>query len=159
MSSFSRYSKRSVSTGIGITFLVLIISYYCYHRWQSLDFIALPIPECDLRNGPCLSTLPTGESIELHIKPTHMPVLTSVQLRVKTQKIRAKKIFIDFKGTEMNMGEFRYNLELQKDGYYSTQTILPTCIHEQMIWQAVVHVESSNKHYHAAFVFTNQKPV
>lgn len=87
-----------------------------------------------------------------------MPVLTSLQLEVKTSQIPVKKIFIYFKGAEMNMGEFRYPLSRQKDGIYSAQSILPTCIDDQMIWHAIVHIETLNKHYRAPFVLINQRP-
>ncbi|MBS0290254.1 MAG: hypothetical protein JSS07_09505 [Proteobacteria bacterium] len=135
-----------------------IAAYYFYASWKTLNIVTLPVPDCDLRQSTCTASLPTGEKIALTIKPTHMPVLTSLLLEVKTDKISVKKIFIFFKGAEMNMGEFRYTLLRQKDGSYSTQTILPTCIHDHMVWHAVVHIEASKKRYNAPFVFINQRP-
>lgn len=87
-----------------------------------------------------------------------MPVLTTLQLEVKTEHIPVKRVYIYFKGAEMNMGEFRYQLTKQKDGAWTTQTILPTCIHDHMVWHAVVHIETSKKRYNAPFVFINQRP-
>jgi hypothetical protein len=135
-----------------------IFSYFFYGRWRTSQVITLPSPNCDLRLGPCASTLPTGERIELRMKPTYMPVLTSVHLEVKTDHIPVRKMFVYFKGADMNMGEFRFTLLPQKEGIYSAQTILPTCMQEQMIWHAVVDIESSHKRYNAAFMLVNQRP-
>lgn len=145
------------------TFLVLIgltfYGYRFYTNWKASHSVTLPMPDCDLGHGDvCVSSLPTGEKIALRIKPTHMPVLTSVQLEVKTDHIPVKKIVIHFKGAEMDMGEFQYTLLPQKGNIFSAQTILPTCIQDSMAWHAVVHVETSNKLYIAPFLLVNQKP-
>lgn len=136
----------------------LLCAFHFYKSWSTFKDISLPIPDCDLRLSACTSTLPTGESVELRIKPTHMPVLTSVQLEVKTEKISPRKIYIEFKGAEMNMGEFRSILKRRKQGFYTTQTILPTCIQDQMVWHAIVHIESNNRHYSAPFILVTQRP-
>lgn len=158
MPFFLRYDKWLIICGLSILFGSLFGAYHFYYSWKTFNVVTLPVPDCDLRQGPCVSALPSGEQIELKIKPTYMPVLTSLQMEVKTNKIPVKKIFIYFKGAEMNMGEFRYLLTRQKDGSYSTQSILPTCIDDQMVWHAVVHIETLNKHYHAPFVLVNQRP-
>ncbi len=144
--------------GLFILAVAALFALRFYSSWKAINVVTLPVPECDLRKDTCYSKLPSGEQIALTIKPTHMPVLTSVLLEVKTDNISVKKMYINFKGAEMNMGEFRYTLLRQKDGIYSTQTILPTCIHDQMVWHAIVHVESFNKHYNAPFVFINHRP-
>lgn len=144
--------------GFCVLCVSLVCAYNLYLGFKTLNMVKLPVPDCDLRVGPCVTKLDSGEGIILNIKPTHMPVLTPLQLEVKTENIKAKRIYIYFKGAEMNMGEFRYKLEQQKDGSWATQTILPTCIHDQMVWHAVIHIESSKKRYSAPFVFINQRP-
>ncbi|MGD9592668.1 MAG: hypothetical protein AB7V32_09130 [Candidatus Berkiella sp.] len=158
MSSQMRQNKWLILGGLCVLLGSGFFAFHFYSSWKTLNILTLPVPDCDLRKGTCYSKLSSGEQIALTIKPTHMPVLTSVSLEVKTDNIPVKKIFIYFKGAEMNMGEFRYTLLRQKDGIYSTQTILPTCIHDQMIWHAVVQVEAFNKRYSAPFVFINQRP-
>lgn len=145
--------------GVVVLLASFIGAYHSYKSWRSSTIVSLTMPECDLLQGPCSSTLETGERIELRIKPTHMPVLTSVQLEVKTEKIPVKKMTIFFKGAEMNMGEFKFELARQREGLYCAQTILPTCIQEQMVWHAVVQVETNHKRYVAPFVLVNQRPV
>jgi len=143
---------------LGGLLLLIAASAYCYLNWKKASIICFPLPKCDPSQGPCTSSLPSGESVELRIRPTHMPVLTSLQLEIRTQKIAVKKIFVYFKGVEMNMGEFRYTLSRQKDGSYTAQTILPTCIHDNMAWHAVVRIEALNKHYKADFIVINKRP-
>ena len=137
---------------------VAAIGYFGYLTWKTSKVVNLPTPDCDLIGGPCTSTLSSGESIELRIKPTYMPVLTSVHLEVKTDKIPVRKMYVYFKGADMNMGEFRFTLLPQRDGIYSAQTILPTCIQEDMLWNAVVQIETNKKMYNAEFKLTNQRP-
>ncbi|MBS0287217.1 MAG: hypothetical protein JSR17_07975 [Proteobacteria bacterium] len=158
MPSIFRNEKWFVIGSLLVLLGSAFIAYYFYSSWKTLNVVNLPVPDCDLAKGTCYSKLDSGEQVALTIKPTHMPVLTSVLLEVKTDNISVKKMFIYFKGAEMNMGEFRYTLLRQKDGIYSTQTILPTCIHDDMIWHAVVHIEANNKHYSAPFVFVNHRP-
>lgn len=159
MSVSLKQIKWRLLASLCVLFVSLFGIYQLYASWATFKSVSLPIPDCDLRQGPCVSTLPTGESITLSIKPTHMPVLTSVQIDVKTKKIKAKKMVIYFKGAEMKMGEFKYNLTRQKDNAYSTQTILPTCIHDQMVWHAVIYIETANKRYSAPFIFINERPL
>ncbi len=158
MPNLVRHDKWLIIGSLCVLLGSAFCAYHFYASWKTLNIVTLPVPDCDLRQGTCYSKLPSGEQIALSIKPTHMPVLTSLLLEVKTDNIPVKKMYIYFKGAEMNMGEFRYTLLRQKDGIYSTQTILPTCIHDQMIWHAVVHIEASNKQYSAPFVFINHRP-
>ena len=138
--------------GLGLCLLLF------YASWKAMNTLVFSVPECDLSLGPCVSKLASGEAIELRIKPTRMPVLTSLKIAVKTENISANKIIVTFKGSEMNMGEFQYSLVPQKNGVYTTQTILPSCIHEQMAWHTTVKIEGYRKHYIASFVFINQRP-
>lgn len=152
-----RQDKWLLVGGLFVLLGSLFCGYQFYASWKTSRTVTLPVPDCDLRRGPCVSRLPSGEKIELHIKPTHMPVLTSVQLEVKTG-IPVKKMYINFKGAEMNMGEFRSALLPHKEGSYSAQTILPTCIQDNMVWHAVVQIEAGNMRYSAPFVLINQRP-
>jgi hypothetical protein len=148
-----RLACTSIVLGISVA-----CAYHFFKSWSSFKDIALPSPDCDLRKSTCSTSLPTGETISLSIIPTHMPVLTSIQIEVKTEKISAHKVSVEFKGAEMNMGEFRTVLKHYKQGKYTTQTILPTCMHEEMLWHAIVHVESHNNHYRAPFLLVAERP-
>lgn len=158
MASFLKHNKWVLAGSLIVFLGSLFGAYHFYSSWKNFGMVSLPIPDCDLQKGPCTSLLPSGERIELNIKPTNMPVLTSLRLEVKTENIAVKKIYIYFKGAEMNMGEFRYALTQQKEGVYSAQTILPTCIQDNMVWHAVVYIETPTKRYSAPFVLINQRP-
>src|SRR5579872_4085330 len=124
-------TNKKIWLGSLVVFIGLFFSsYFFYTRWKTSQIITLPTPNCDLRLGACSATLPTGERIELRMRPTYMPVLTSVHLEVKTNQIPVRKMSVFFKGVDMNMGEFRFTLLPQKEGVYSAQTILPTCLQE-----------------------------
>lgn len=140
-------------------FLSAIVAVaFLYFRWQRIERINVPMNHCDLRKGPCVSELVSGEIISLQINPTNMPVLTSIVLEVKTQHIPVEKMQINFKGKDMNMGEFTYNLQPRKNGIYTVQTILPTCVQEEMVWQAVLNIDTQNKHYRVPFHVVNERP-
>jgi hypothetical protein len=161
MSITLRLDKWYLAGGLVILLSVLLGSYYFYGSWKAFSSVTLPLPDCDLRKGPCISALPSGEKIQLRIKQTHMPVLTSLQLEVLAENIPIKKMYIDFKGAEMDMGQFRYSLTptRQKHGMYTAQTILPTCAEENMVWHGTIHIETASKHYNAPFVVVNQRPM
>lgn len=159
MSSSIHHEKWLLASGIIVFIASLSFATYFYTRWKNKGIIHLPIPDCDLRQTPCTTSLKSGEQITLRVKPTYMPVLTSVQLDVKTKNIPAKKVCIHFKGVEMDMGEFRYTLTPQRENTYSASTILPTCFQQNMVWYAVVHIHTAHQHYSAPFILINQKPL
>ena len=161
MSILLRRDKWFFAGGLVILLSAFIGVYYFYGSWKAFSSVTLPLPDCDLRKGPCISVLPSGERIELRIKQTHMPVLTSLQLEVRAENIPIKKMYISFKGAEMDMGQFRYSLTptRQKHGMYTAQTILPTCTEENMVWQGTIHIETNKKNYNAPFTIVNQRPM
>ena len=130
-----------------------------YDHCKKIPVTQLPSLECDLQKGPCTAALPTGANLELKVKQTHMPVLTNLQMDVRIHDLAVKKMYIEFKGAEMNMGEYHYELVPQKNHtLFSAQTILPTCIEENMIWDATLHVETHKNHYLMAFTIVNTRP-
>lgn len=143
------------------TSLVVVLSiasaYHFIDSWSNFEEILLLQPDCDPGESLCAVTSNANETIELSIKQTHMPVLTSIQSEVRTQKIPVQKIYIEFRGTEMDMGKFHTTLQRRQHGLYTSQTILPTCAHEQMMWNAVVHIESRHKHFVAPFLLVTQR--
>lgn len=133
------------------------VIFYLHKKYT--HFVDLPMINCDLRNGPCRAELQHDEFISLKITPTNMPVLTSVMLEVRTpSKLPIKNMSINFKGKEMNMGEFSYQFQSDKKGVYTAQTVLPTCIHDEMVWQAILSVSTQHTNYTVPFLLINEKP-
>jgi hypothetical protein len=154
---------RMTNKKIWLSFLFIVVglpgfSYFIYVKWKAAHTIILPPAKCDLKTKTCLSTLPTGEQIEIQIKSTFMPVLTSVRLEAKTHKIPVQKMLVRFKGVDMDMGKFSFVMLPQKNGTYSAQTIIPTCLQEQMLWETIIEIKSSPKDYHASFIVLNERP-
>lgn len=137
---------------------IILVATLFYRHFQSIERIDVSMGHCDLLKGACVSELASGEKITLQIRPTNMPVLTSIVLEVKTQNIPVEKMQINFKGKEMNMGEFTYTLKPKNNGTYTVQTILPTCVHDKMIWQALLDIDTQAKHYRVPFQIINERP-
>lgn len=152
--------ERVIYVGGLVSLLTLFAAgFYYFDHWKQISATQLPTLDCDLQKGPCTATLPSGATLELKVKQTHMPVLTNLQMDVKIQDLAVKKMYIEFKGAEMNMGEYHYELLPQhQHTLFSAQTILPTCIEENMIWDAMLHVETNKHHYQMAFTIVNTRP-
>lgn len=146
-------------SGLVALLTIFIAAFYYFEHWKKIAPTILPPLACDLQKGPCSAHLPTGASLELKVKQTHMPVLTNLQMDVRIRDLAVKRMYIEFKGAEMNMGEYHYELLPQKQHtLFSAQTILPTCIEENMIWDAMLHVETNKNHYQMAFTIVNTRP-
>lgn len=146
-------------TGLVILLVFIIGGFYALHRDSPISIVQLPPLDCDLRSGPCVLEMPSGDKLELKVKQTHMPVLTNLQMDVKVDEIGVKKMYIDFKGAEMDMGKYRYELQPQRQrNVYSAQTILPTCIEDKMIWNATLHIQTNKHNYQMAFTIVNERP-
>ena len=118
----------------------------------------LPTPNCDLREGPCLAYLDSGESIELSSIPTNLPALTPVQLKVRAANISTQTVKVHFKGKEIPMGEYQVALSPQHDGSFTARSMLPTCQHAQMAWWVNVMVDTGTQQFCAPFVLINERP-
>lgn len=129
-----------------------------WQRVRPASIIMLPTPDCDLRTGPCQTALDSGESIELSSLPTNLPALTPVLLQVKTAHLSVRKVTVDFKGLEMPMGEYHYQLSPQGKSLYTARTMLPTCKNPEMAWVVNVTVDTGQQKYCAPFVLVNERP-
>lgn len=139
--------------------LILLLGYF-FWTWKNAHKVYLPLSNCNLHLGPCTAKLPSGESIFLRMTPTNMPVLTSVMLEVKIPRaLQIQKMNVHFRGKEMKMGEFDYFFHPRSDGTYTAQTMLPTCSQNEMIWEAVLNIDTESKHYTMPFTFTNQRDI
>lgn len=146
-------------TGLIVVLVFCLGSFYYFNQDKPISIVRLPPLECDLQQGPCQLELPNGQHLELKVKQTHMPVLTNLQMDVKISQMPVKKMLIEFKGAEMDMGKYRYELLPQKQhNVFSAQTILPTCIEDKMIWNATLRIQTNKHDYQMAFVIVNERP-
>lgn len=117
-----------------------------------------PLDEgCDLRQGPCQARLATGESIEFAIEPRTIPVLQPLELQVRVAGLAARGVEVDFRGVDMNMGYNRPRLSAKSEGVFSGATVLPVCVRNRMLWEALVLVRTNKGIVAAPFRFETVK--
>lgn len=154
------YFKPKFLLWLSVSMLFIsLIFFYRVFLFENNQKISLPLANCDLKTGPCCVAFPSGELIYLRTIPTSMPVLTSIIIDVKIPKeLYVNKMHVCFKGKEMNMGKFKYTLEAKEKNTYTAQTFLPTCIHREMIWQAVLNIDTKSITYEVPFILINERP-
>ena len=114
--------------------------------------------DCDLRAGPCTSSLPGGGSISLSITPDTIPVLKPLTLEVTLDGLEAGSVEVDFQGIDMNMGFNRSRLDPHGEGIYSGTATIPVCIRDAMEWEARVLARTDKGLVAAPFRFITVKP-
>ena len=113
--------------------------------------------DCDLRAGPCTSSLNDGRAIRFSIEPRSIPPLTPLLLRVDVIGFSAQKVDVDLNGVGMDMGYNRITLSPVADGHFSATGSLSVCIRNVMKWEALVTIESEDAQITAPFRFITVK--
>lgn len=113
---------------------------------------------CDLRAGPCSSTLPSGGRISLVIQPKAIPLIKPLKLQVEIEGINAQSVEVDFVGIGMEMGFNRPKLAPVAAGRFAGEGILPVCVRDAMEWEARVLVQSDRGLLAAPFRFITVRP-
>ncbi|MFZ1536414.1 MAG: hypothetical protein WAT23_03400 [Chromatiaceae bacterium] len=119
-----------------------LITYSLLRVWPVLfpQLVATAplVSSCDLRQGPCMGSLPAGGKVRFDIEPRSIPVLHPLNLTVRTEGLDVHAVEVDFAGTDMNMGYNRVQLEAVGPGDWQGQVTLPTCVRSRMKWEAKV---------------------
>lgn len=119
------------------------------------DVSATVEPGCDLHKRACTARLPDGGRIELSITPRPIPMITPLQVEVKTVGLEAGKVEIDFAGVDMNMGFNRPELAAAGPGLFRSEAMLPVCVTGKMAWAATVLIETGRSRIAAPFRFNS----
>ena len=114
-------------------------------------------PRCDLRQGPCTGTLPSGGQVHLELTPRDLPLLEPIAIDVRLEGLRAFAVEVDFAGVDMNMGYNRPRLTAEGEGRYVGNTVLPVCVRQRMDWEARVLVRTPDGLMAAPFRFSTFK--
>ena len=122
-----------------------------------LEAVAVLDSNCDLRAGPCTSSLPGGGTVTFAIRTEGIPLVTPLDLEVQLEGVRASGVEIDFVGIGMNMGFNWPRLESQGHGLYTGSGMLPVCVRVAMEWEARVLVQSERGVLAAPFRFITVK--
>jgi hypothetical protein len=145
---------------VGVLFLIVSV-VAVYKVWpllypESVEQAALD-PNCDLRAGPCTSTLPSGGKVSFGIEPREIPLVKPLQLKVTVEGREVKNAEIDFVGVDMNMGYNRPKLAAQGGGAFTGDGILPVCVRDAMEWEARVMLNTDSGLVSAPFRFITVK--
>lgn len=130
--------------------LGLLLTAVCvlalYRAWPLLfPEVATSIPadpSCDLRAGPCTSSLDGTTRVSFAIEPRDIPLVKRLMLQVELQGLEAREVEVDFSGVDMNMGFNRFKLSPAGEGVFTGQGILPICVRDAMEWEAKVLIST-----------------
>jgi hypothetical protein len=154
--------KHGILWGLIGLLLLAICGVALYRVWPMLHpEIAVQVPAdpaCDLRAGPCISSLGEGTSVSFSIEPQEIPLVKPLQLRVELQGVEASSIEVDFSGVDMDMGFNRVRLEPVGKGSYSANGMLPVCVRDAMEWEAKVLLRSQEGLSSVAYRFITVRP-
>lgn len=106
--------------------------------------VTLPLSTCPLAERACVAILPDGGQVELSIEPRPIPLLKPLRLQATFSGTEARKVEVDFAGTQMQMGYNRpqLNREIGRNDRFSGQATLPVCSTGTMEWRATVLVDT-----------------
>lgn len=107
---------------------------------------------CDLNRGACASGLPDGGSLEVELTPRPIPLVRPVAIVVRGLG-GGRRVWADFAGVGMNMGENRPELSRGPDGVWHGETTLPVCISGAMQWDLTLIIESPGRRIHIPYRF------
>ncbi len=110
-------------------------------------------PGCDLRAGPCLTTLEDGSTVSFGIEPRTIPVAKTLNIEVKVTGREVEAVTIDLKGVNMKMPPNRVNLEPASENNFKGQTGLMFCTLNAMEWETVVELTTEQSQVNVPFRF------
>jgi hypothetical protein len=108
---------------------------------------------CDLHAGPCSAALPGGARLSFALAPRPIPLVTPLEIEVRTEALPAVAVEVDFSSPEMNMGFNRPALTAEGAGLFRGKTVLPVCVRERMAWRALVLVHTAGETLGVPFGF------
>ena len=154
--------SRTLLWGIAIFLFAALSGVAIYRVWPLLNpdvtQSATADAACDLRAGPCMSSLPGGGRISFSITPQNIPVLKPLTLEVKLDGLEASSVEVDFRGIDMNMGFNRSKLDPRGKGTYTGTGTIPVCMRDAMEWEARVLARTDTGLVAAPFRFITVKP-
>jgi hypothetical protein len=144
---------------ISLIFVSLILlAVLAWKAWPLLNppihLRALPAPPCDIQQQACSVSFSDGSRLTLDIQPRPLKVLEMLQLHVTLNGVIADKVYIDFRGVDMNMGYNRPTLRALGQGHFQGSGVLPVCTRARMTWEANVLLNTTQGLYSAPFRFS-----
>lgn len=150
-------SSRSLLV-IPAVLVLAVLGAVAYKLWPILnpDIVATADPalHCDLHQEPCTLRFADGQQVTFSIQPHPVKVMEPLILEVETSYEAPWSVEVDFKGVDMNMGFNRPALKKVDEGRYTGETMLPTCVRGQMVWEANVLIRTAEGYHAAPYRFT-----
>jgi len=112
---------------------------------------------CNLNSQECSSAIENIGDITFSINPRPIPLVSNLDLTVRTDLKNIQQVKIDFKGIDMDMGPNLVTLKKNKNGDFFGIGMLPVCIRRSMNWQAFVYIKTNSGLYMAPYIFETHK--
>lgn len=161
MAIVSKSTNRLLWTILG-GLLIAVCAMVVIKAWPRLFPVAavhvVADSTCDLRTGPCVTTIAPAGRISFSIEPREIPIMKPLRLRVEVTDIDSRSVEVDFSGVDMNMGFNRVALERVGAGGYVGKAMLPVCIRDTMEWEAKVMVDTPQGLISVAYRFVTARP-
>ncbi|MES9860811.1 MAG: hypothetical protein ABW157_08095 [Candidatus Thiodiazotropha sp. LLP2] len=156
-------SQGTIMLWIAAAILLIAISVVAvYKAWPMLfpeiSQSAVVDPQCDLRQGPCISSINTDVQISFSIQPQEIPLVKPLKLHVQVKGVNAHKVEVDFVGVDMNMGFNRVVLQQYEAGLYEGDGMIPVCVRDSMEWEAKVLITTDQGLLSAPYRFITVRP-
>ena len=101
--------------------------------------------ECRLNQGACQRTLEQGGAVQFAVGP--QPILGAAPLyfELDVEDLDIRRAAVDLSGVDMNMGSYRFELEVDAQGRYRAEGILPVCVRNRMVWRADLWLQTRKR--------------
>jgi len=142
--------------------LLLLLTWLSYQQGLfepgevSITHVAFD-PNCDLRAGPCVTTLQDGSTVSFGIEPRTIPVAKTLDIEVKISGRTVEAVTIDLNGVNMKMPPNRVNLKSSGKSNFKGQAGLMFCTLSAMEWETVVELKTSNGQINVPYRFITVK--
>ncbi len=110
-------------------------------------------PKCDLRAGPCMTTLDNGARVSFGIEPRSIPVAKTLDVEVRVKGLAVKTVMLDINGVNMKMPPNRVSLKAHSPGLFKGQAGLMFCTLNAMEWETVVELTVEDGEIHVPYRF------
>ncbi|MBT3206431.1 MAG: hypothetical protein HOM14_18700 [Gammaproteobacteria bacterium] len=155
--TFEGISKSNWIAGIVLSFIV--IGWFVYQQWWVVHLPPEQVrvsfdPKCDLRAGPCVTTLEDGSRISFAIEPRSIPVSEKLKLEVTVSSgLDVDGVSVDINGVDMKMPPNIVDLKETGNGRYMGKGALSFCTRSIMEWESVIQLDAGDKQINVPFRF------
>lgn len=110
-------------------------------------------PDCDLRAGPCVTTLQDGSTVSFGIEPRIIPVAKTLDIEVKISGRAVEAVSIDINGVNMKMPPNRVKLKSSGKSDFNGKAGLMFCTLNAMEWETVVELTTEKGQINVPYRF------